>query len=613
MTKLHPKIEAVTQTVRMRSSSSRAAYLNMIAAARSQRPNRHHLGCSNLAHTASVFAGKAKEAMLRGQAPVVGIVTAYNDMLSAHQPLAAYPAIIKEALAEVGAYAMVAGGVPAMCDGVTQGYPGMELSLFSRDTIALATAVALSHNTFDAALCLGVCDKIVPGLLIGALRFGHLPFVFVPAGPMRSGISNERKGQLRVLYAEGNIGQDELLDAESQSYHSPGTCTFYGTANTNQMMMEFMGLHLPGSSFVNHDDPLRKELTRLSAQRVASITSLGNDPRPLGQIVDERAIVNAIVGLVATGGSTNHTIHLIAIARAAGIIINWDDFSDVAQVVPLLTRVYPNGSADVNRLHEVGGIPFVIRELLGAGLLHGDTMTIVGDRGLESYTRLPRLFDEIAAWEQAPATTGDRNVLRPMSEPFAEHGGLMRMQGNLGRAVMKTSAVQLDAQTVRAPARVFSDQAQVKAAFEAGELDRDVVVVLRFQGPSANGMPELHKLTSPLVAVQKRGFKVALVTDGRMSGASGKIAAAIHVTPEAALGGPLARIEDGDWIVVDGKSGELSHQVDPAEFAARQAQAFHRGPDESGCGRELFTLFRQNVSSAEEGASPLGMAKWDLA
>jgi len=594
---LNPTIAAVTERIRERSADTRAAYLAQMRAAGEAGRNRSVLSCGNLAHGFAACPGADKRALKDGEAVNVGIVTAYNDMLSAHQPFETFPATIKAALNAVGAVGQVAGGVPAMCDGVTQGQPGMELSLFSRDAIAMATAIALSHNMFDAALCLGVCDKIVPGLLIGALRFGHLPVIFVPAGPMRSGLPNPEKAKVRQLYAEGKVGRDALLDAESKSYHSPGTCTFYGTANSNQMLMEIMGLHVPGAAFINPGDPLRERLTVAAAQRAALISAGGAHYTPLAEIVDEKSIVNAIVGLHATGGSTNHTIHLVAIARAAGIRIDWSDFDALAGVTPLLCRVYPNGPADVNHFHAAGGLGLVIRELLDAGLLHEDVRTVWGP-GLRRYAAEPFEDGEGVTWRDAPGESANTDIVRPVSDPFASDGGLKVLDGTLGRAVIKISAVKREHHTVDAPAIVFESQDDFMTRFKSGELDRDFVAVLRFQGPRANGMPELHKLTPALGSLQDRGYRVALVTDGRMSGASGKVPAAIHVSPEAALGGPIARVRDGDRIMLDARAGAL--QVEAEGFDSRPlAQA----PPSSqfGMGRELFTGFRQLACPAEEG------------
>ena len=541
--------------------------------------------------------------------PNLAIVSAYNDMLSAHQPLGGFPALIKQAANAVGATAQFAGGVPAMCDGVTQGQAGMELSLFSRDVIAMATAVALSHQMFDAALYLGVCDKIVPGLLIGALTFGHLPAIFVPAGPMTTGMPNSDKARIRQLYAEGKVGRDELLEAEAKSYHGPGTCTFYGTANSNQMLMEIMGLHLPGSAFVHPDTALREALTKAAAHRAVAISADGGSFTPIGEMLDERSIVNGIVGLLATGGSTNHTIHLVAIARAAGIEINWTDFDDLSKVVPTITRVYPNGQADINHFQAAGGMGFVIRQLLLGGLLHADVNTVVGP-GMDRYTQEPYLDGEEIRWRDAPATSMDANVVRSYQSAFAPDGGLRLMTGNLGRAIIKVSAVKPEHRVVMALAHVFDDQDDLLHAFKRGELERDLVAVIRFQGPKSNGMPELHKLTPTLAVLQERGFKVALVTDGRMSGASGKVPAAIHVTPEAASAGPLAKVRTGDLILVDAERGILQAMVAQDEWDARQAESVDLSSNQYGVGRELFSVFRANADGAEQGAACFQHPQW---
>ena len=598
----HPTLVRITERVRERSRGTRAAYLARMAAMRSAGTARAQLACANLAHAIAAVGNADKQELRRMSWPNIGIVSAYNDMLSAHQPFERYPALIKMAAREAGAVAQFAGGVPAMCDGVTQGLPGMELSLFSRDVIAMSTAVALSHNVFDAALCLGVCDKIVPGLVMGALGFGHLPIVFVPAGPMPSGLSNGEKSRIRQLYAQGKADRATLLESETQSYHSAGTCTFYGTANSNQMLMEVMGLHLPGAAFVAPNTPLRDALTRAASRQAASLTALGADYRPMSQVIDEAAIVNGIVGLLATGGSTNHTIHLVAMARAAGILINWDDFSELSAVVPLLARIYPNGSGDVNHFHAAGGLGFLIRELLQAGLLHADVQTVMG-HGLDAYTREPWLDGDALAWRDAPADSLDRSILRPLSDPFSSDGGLKLLTGNLGRAVIKVSAVAPEHRVVAAPARVFDDQSEVSAAFKAGELDRDVVVVVRQQGPRANGMPELHSLTPALSVLQKRGFKVALVTDGRMSGASGAVPAAIHLSPECVADGPIGRIRDGDLLRLDSLAGVLEACV-PAESWQRRESASSgaAGLHGAGYGRELFATFRAAATDAEAGA-----------
>jgi phosphogluconate dehydratase len=603
---LHPAIAEVTERVRRRSEISRGDYLDRVAVAAARGPRRTALSCGNLAHGFAA-CGDADKARLGGaDGPDIAIVTAYNDMLSAHQPYERFPGIIREAARSAGAVAQVAGGVPAMCDGVTQGQVGMELSLMSRDVIAMATAVALSHDMFDGALLLGICDKIVPGLVIGALGFGHLPTILVPAGPMPTGLSNTEKTRVRQLYAEGKAGRKELLAAESASYHAPGTCTFYGTANSNQMLMEIMGLHLPGAAFVNPNTPLRDALTRAAAQRVAEITALGNAFTPIGRVLDERAFVNGIVGLMATGGSTNHTLHLVAMARAAGVKLNWDDFAEVSAVTPLLARIYPNGLADVNQFEAAGGMPFVIGQLLDAGLAHADVLTVAGEGGLERYRERPRLHGGNVVWEPGVAASGDASIVRPASEPFAPEGGLKLLNGNLGRGVIKISAVKPQHRLVEAPAAIFSTQEALLAAFRAGELDRDHVAVVRFQGPQANGMPELHKLTPQLGVLQDRGFKVALVTDGRMSGASGKVPAAIHLTPEAADGGPLARLREGDVVRLDAEAGRLEALVEPGEWAARAPATADLAGNDHGIGRELFARLRRGIGGAETGASLLG-------
>ena len=598
---LHPTIEAVTQAISERSGPTRRAYLDLIARERETGVDRPNLACGNLAHGFAA-AGEDKAAIRGGKAMNIGIVTAYNDMLSAHQPYGRYPEQIKLFAREVGATAQVAGGVPAMCDGVTQGQRGMELSLFSRDTIALSTAIALSHGMFEGAALLGICDKIVPGLLIGALRFGHLPTILVPAGPMPSGLANKDKQRMRQLYAEGKAGRAALLEAEAASYHTSGTCTFYGTANSNQMMMEMRGLHIPGAAFVNPGTKLRQELTRAAIHRVAEVGWDGNDYRPLGRVIDEKAIVNAAVGLLATGGSTNHAIHLPAIARAAGIWIDWEDIDRLSAAVPLIARIYPNGSGDVNDFQAAGGMAFTIATLLDAGLLHRDILT-VGGESFEEYAQEPKLNGDVLVWERAPRASRDETMLRSASKPFNPDGGMRLVKGNLGRATFKTSAVDASRWTIEAPARIFSDQDAVLAAFKAGELNRDVVVVVRFQGPRANGMPELHKLTPSLGVLQDRGFRVALVTDGRMSGASGKVPAAIHVSPEALDGGPLAKLRDGDVVRLCASRGELTAQVDDNEWEMREAVPAPLPP--FGTGRELFALMRHAADGAEKGASAI--------
>ncbi|SDR36012.1 6-phosphogluconate dehydratase [Rhizobiales bacterium GAS113] len=600
---INARIGEVTERIARRSHGSRSRYLDRIAAAAAAKPHRQRLGCANQAHGFAACALGDKAALRSGEGANLAIITAYNDMLSAHQPYERFPDLIRAAAREAGGVAQVAGGVPAMCDGITQGEAGMELSLFSRDVIALSTAVGLSHQTFDAAVFLGICDKIVPGLVIGALSFGHLPAVFIPAGPMTSGVPNDEKAMARQLYAEGKVGREALLEVEAKSYHGPGTCTFYGTANTNQMMMEIMGLHLPGASFVNPNTPLRDALTREAAKRALAITALGNDYTPIGKMFDERAFVNGIVGLHATGGSTNHTLHIVAMASAAGITLTWDDFAELAEVVPLLTRVYPNGKADVNHFQAAGGMAFVIRELLGAGLLHKDVETVWGT-GLDGYTREPKLdADGGLAWRDAALASGDEAVLRGMGAPFQPTGGLRVLAGNLGQAVIKTSAIAPARHIIEAPARVFHSQEELQAAFKAGELDCDMVAVVRFQGPKANGMPELHKLMPPLCVLQDRGRKVALVTDGRLSGASGKVPAAIHVTPEAVEGGAIAKIRDGDLMRVDAVAGHLTALVEEAEWAARLPVSADLSTSHVGVGRELFAAFRAAVGSADTGAS----------
>ncbi|RAY11634.1 phosphogluconate dehydratase [Actinomadura craniellae] len=600
---LHPVLERVTRRIAARSAPRRSAYLARIRAAAGESPARTALGCANLAHGFAA-CGPGETLALRGAVrPNIAIVSAYNDLLSAHQPLGAYPDLLKRAVAEAGGVAQFAGGVPAMCDGITQGRAGMELSLFSRDLIAMATAVALAHDMFDGALLLGVCDKIVPGLVAGALAFGHLPVILVPAGPMPSGLPNAEKARVRKLHAEGKATREELLDAEAASYHAPGTCTFYGTANSNQLLMEVMGLHLPGASFVPPGTGLRDALTAEAGRRIVELTARRGPYTPIGEVLDEKAFVNGVVALLATGGSTNHTLHLVAMAAAAGLELTWDDFADLSAVAPQLTRVYPNGTADVNHFHAAGGTAFLIGDLLDAGLLHADVRT-VGGTGLEPYRAAPVLDGDALAWRPAPATSGDPAVLRPVADPFAAEGGLRMVDGNLGRAVVKVSAVRPEHRVVEAPARVFGSQEEMLHAFTAGELDGDLVAVVRMQGPRANGMPELHRLTPPLAVLQDRGHRVALVTDGRMSGASGAVPAAIHVSPEAAAGGPLARLRDGDMIRFDADKGVLEALVDAAEFAARRPA--EPPPDApTGTGRELFEVFRRAVGPAERGAGVL--------
>lgn len=596
---LHRTLVEVTDRIRARSENTRRTYLDHMSAAAAQGPRRAHLACGNQAHAYAAM-GADKAALVDDRAPNLGIITAYNDMLSAHQPYETYPAMIRDIARKVGATAQVAGGVPAMCDGVTQGQTGMELSLFSRDVIALAAGVGLSHNTFDAALYLGVCDKIVPGLVMAAATFGYLPAVFIPAGPMTSGLPNDEKAKVRQKFATGEVGRDKLMEAEMASYHGPGTCTFYGTANTNQMLMEFMGLHLPGSSFVNPNTPLRDALTVAGVERAAQITSLGNEFTPACDVLDERAFVNGIVGLMATGGSTNLVLHLPAMARAAGIILDLEDFAQLSEAVPLLAKVYPNGLADVNHFHAAGGLQFMISELLNAGLLHDDVTTIAG-KGLERYTQEPKLADGRVQYAEGPKETLNDKILRPVAEPFNAHGGLQQLTGNLGRGVIKVSAVAEDRQIIEAPCRVFHEQADVKKAFQNGEFTSDTVVVVRFQGPSSNGMPELHSLTPTLSVLQDRGYKMALVTDGRMSGASGKVPAAIHVSPEAANGGPLAYLQDGDIVRLDAKAGTL--EVIGVDLSTRTAATPDLSANGNGVGRELFDVFRRNVGLASDGAA----------
>ena len=595
---LHPTIARVTDRIRARSEATRSAYLARIATAGRAGPARGHLACGNQAHAYAAM-GAQKSDLAAGRAPNIGIVTAYNDMLSAHQPFEDYPKLIRAAAREVGATAQVAGGVPAMCDGVTQGQPGMELSLFSRDVIALAAGVAMSHNTFDSSLYLGVCDKIVPGLVMAAATFGHIPAIFVPAGPMMSGLPNDEKARVRNLYAEGKATREELMAAEMASYHGPGTCTFYGTANTNQMLMEVMGLHLPGASFVNPGTPLREALTVQAVRRAAEISALGNDYRPAGEILDERAFVNGIVGLMATGGSTNLVLHLPAMARAAGVLLDLADFDDLSAAVPLMAKVYPNGLADVNHFHAAGGLQFLIGELLDAGLLHPDAKTVAGD-GLQAYRQEPKLDAGRLVWTAGPSASLNDKIVRPAADPFQPTGGLRQLSGNLGRGVIKVSAVAPERHVIEAPARIFHDQDAVKAAFKAGEFTTDTVVVVRFQGPQANGMPELHTLTPLLTVLQDRGLKMALVTDGRMSGASGKVPAAIHVSPEAACGGPLAKLQDGDLIRLDAVAGTLEVKADLSTRVPAQPDLSANG---FGIGRELFEPFRRNVGTAETGAA----------
>ena len=601
MSEIHATVEAVTARIVERSKRGRQAYLDLIAKQRDAGVNRPVLSCGNFAHGFAA-SGADKASIRDGKAMNIGIISAYNDMLSAHQPYGRYPEQMKIFAREVGATAQVAGSTPAMCDGVTQGQDTMELSLFSRDVIAMATAVGLSHGMFESIAMLGICDKIVPGLLIGALRFGHLPTILVPAGPMPSGLANKEKQRVRQLYAEGKVGRAELLEAEAASYHSAGTCTFYGTANSNQMMMEVMGLHIPGSAFINPGTKLRTELTRAAVHRLSKIGWDGDDYRPLGLCVDEKAIVNACVGLLATGGSTNHALHIPAIARAAGIIIDWEDLDQLSSAVPLIARVYPNGSGDVNHFHAAGGIGYVIRELIHAGLLHRDIMTVAGD-DLADYGREPILEDDKLVWRDAPAVTADDTMLRPPSAPFSPDGGMRLVTGNLGRATFKTSAVDPVRWMIEAPVRVFDDQNDALAAFKAGELECDVILVIRFQGPAANGMPELHKLTPPLGVLQDKGFNVALITDGRMSGASGKVPSAIHLSPEGARGGAIAKLQDGDIVRLCANTGTLSVLVDADIWSARAAAP--TPAQHVGTGRELFALMRAGADEAEKGGSAM--------
>ncbi|MGR6502253.1 phosphogluconate dehydratase [Shewanella sp. Koi 1] len=598
---MHSVVQSVTDRIIARSKASREAYLAALNDARNHGVHRSSLSCGNLAHGFAACSPDDKNSLRQLTKANIGIITAFNDMLSAHQPYETYPELLKKACQEVGSVAQVAGGVPAMCDGVTQGQPGMELSLLSREVIAMATAVGLSHNMFDGALLLGICDKIVPGLLIGALSFGHLPMLFVPAGPMKSGIPNKEKARIRQQFAQGKVDRAQLLEAEAQSYHSAGTCTFYGTANSNQLMLEVMGLQLPGSSFVNPDDPLREALNKMAAKQVCRLTELGTQYSPIGEVVNEKSVVNGIVALLATGGSTNLTMHIVAAARAAGIIVNWDDFSELSDAVPLLARVYPNGHADINHFHAAGGMAFLIKELLDAGLLHEDVNTVAGF-GLRRYTQEPKLLDGELRWVDGPTVSLDTEVLTSVATPFQNNGGLKLLKGNLGRAVIKVSAVQEKHRVVEAPAVVIDDQNKLDALFKSGALDRDCVVVVKGQGPKANGMPELHKLTPLLGSLQDKGFKVALMTDGRMSGASGKVPAAIHLTPEAIDGGLIAKVQDGDLIRVDALTGELSLLVPDAELAARTAAEIDLRHSRYGMGRELFGALRSNLSSPETGA-----------
>ncbi|AMX18115.1 MULTISPECIES: phosphogluconate dehydratase [Acinetobacter] len=602
----NPVLAKVTERVIARSQKTRSAYLQRIEHAQGKFPARGALSCANLAHGFASMDDNEKLIIKVGREPNIGIVSSYNEMLSAHAPYKTFPDLIKNAARENGGVAQFAGGVPAMCDGITQGNAGMELSLFSRETIAMSTAIALSHNMFDAALCLGVCDKIVPGLLIGALQFGYLPTIFVPAGPMTSGLSNDEKAKIRQQFATGQVGRDALLEAESAAYHGQGTCTFYGTANSNQMLMEVMGLHLPSAAFVHPHTPLRDALTAEAAIRVLDLTVERGNYTPIGHVVDEKAIINGIVALLATGGSTNHTLHLIAIARAAGILIDWDDFDELSAVVPLLAKIYPNGKADVNHFQAAGGVAFLIRNLLEAGLLHNDVTTVAG-KGLQHYTKEPKLIDGKLTWVDGVVQSLDDKVLRSIDAPFQPDGGLRLMQGRLGRGVIKISAVAPEHRKVKAPAIVFDSQEAVQAAFDRGELHRDFIAVVRFQGARANGMPELHRLTPVLGVLQDQGFHVALVTDGRMSGASGKVPAVIHLSPEALLNGPIAKVQTGDMLIIDAEAGVLDVEIDDDVWQSRPvAQPEHQAENEVGFGRELFGVFRAAAAPAEHGASVFG-------
>lgn len=599
---LNPVVASVTATIVERSKKSRTEYLARMDAEANKGPHRKALPCGNLAHGFAACGPDDKNLLSKTDVPNIAIISSYNDMLSAHQPFEDTPKHIKKVIAAKGAVAQFAGGVPAMCDGITQGMPGMELSLFSRDVIAMSTAIALSHDMFDGALCLGVCDKIIPGLLIGALSFGHLPMIFIPAGPMPSGMANDEKGRIRQLFAQGKVGREELLAAESASYHSPGTCTFYGTANSNQLLMEIMGLHLPGSSFVNPNTPLREALTAAASEQVLNLVKSGDDFRPLAHVVDEKAIVNAVIGLLATGGSTNHTMHLVAMAAAAGIQLTWDDFSALSAVIPSLTRIYPNGVADINHFQAAGGMSFLIGTLLDAGLLHGDVLTTFKHRGLDAYRHEPQLRDGVLSWVAGPAESLDPSVLRAATDPFSADGGLKVLKGNIGRGVIKTSAVKPEFRVQEAPAIIFQGQSEFIDAFQRGELDKDFIAVLRYQGPRANGMPELHKLVPILGSLQDKGFKVGLVTDGRMSGASGKVAAAIHLTPEAAAGGVIGKINNGDMIRLDATRGELNVLVDQTVLDSRIVAMPDLSANQVGCGRELFAALRNQVTGAATGA-----------
>lgn len=602
MTKINPVLEQITNNIIKRSEVTRREYLARMHSHYGKRVKREQLACTNLAHAIAAEDDKVKFRLKQIDNPNIGIVTAYNDMLSAHQPYYRYPEILKESITATGGTAQVAGGVPAMCDGVTQGQVGMELSLFSRDVIAMSTAISLSHNVFDGVICLGICDKIVPGLMIGALSFGYLPTVFIPSGPMPSGISNKVKAETRKLFAEGKVGQEELLESEIKSYHAAGTCTFYGTANSNQMLMEMMGMHVPGSAFVAPNTPLRNALTDFAARQIVANTSQRNNFIPLCEIVTEKSIVNAMIGLIATGGSTNHTLHLPAIARSCGILIDWDDFAQLSKIIPLLAKVYPNGEADVNQFHSAGGVAYVISQLLKVGLLHDDVVTVMG-KGLNHYTQNPELLDGKLVWREA--VNKDENIVRPIEKPFTPEGGLRLLTGNLGRSVSKVSAIAKEHRYVKAEARVFVSQDDVIAAYKAGHLNQDCVVVLCYQGPKANGMPELHGLTPSLASLQDKGFKVGLVTDGRMSGASGKIPNAIHLTPEGLGNGNIAKVRDGDIVELDLDGGRLNVLIDDSILASRESIQADLSQNEFGLGRELFAQFRNVVSSSEEGASPI--------
>jgi phosphogluconate dehydratase len=600
---MHSVVESITNSIEHRSKDTRRAYLEGVDAARNNGPQRNQLSCGNLAHGFAACNPSQKKDLSAEVKANIAIISSYNDILSAHQPFKNAPDLIKNAIEKAGGVAQFASGVPAMCDGVTQGQAGMELSLFSRDIIAMATGIALSHNLFDGALYLGVCDKIVPGLLIGALHFGHLPALFVPAGPMTSGLPNSEKNRIRQDYAEGKIDKSELLEAESASYHSPGTCTFYGTANSNQMIMEIMGLHLPGSSFINANTPLRDELTKAAARQILKFTAEGDDYRPLAHVINEKAIVNAIVGLLATGGSSNHTIHLVAIARAAGIQINWDDFDTLSKIVPLLTRIYPNGEADINHFEAAGGMGVLISTLSTAGLLHEDVLTMSDEKGLQHYNMKPVLSGNKLIWNDCPQESLNSSVLSHYDKPFDTHGGLLVISGNLGRGIIKVSALKAEHKVIEAPAIIFNEQTDLDAAFKAGGLNKNFVAIVRFQGPRANGMPELHKLLPCLGSLQDKGFKVALITDGRMSGASGKVPAAIHLCPESINGGPLAKVRSGDIVSLDANNGSLNVLVDQHELDKRIPLTVSANSHTKGFGREMFEIFRQQVSSAEEGAS----------